>query len=270
MEARLQCVAGHMKHVPAVIGPRSKAPGQVSLVAPSGPAAVDLVEATPFNWSVQAGMPAPEDVKWKTSWIVAVLTPGILAPRFVGIETARYAGGIRREPRGVGLVAHERREVYRPLVPARRTRPWQDRRSSSEQHSDPDPVRAAIQVHGVLAGQKVQRAPIDTRLDAAFLLQPPSALAAFPSKIVADRRSLRAAGVRENTPDLVVHETYNFTRRRAEDGIWTLSSSSLVIERTHAMSLRLNSSSGLRLAPCNVSNRSGGTGRPCSWNQALR
>ena len=270
MEARLQCVAGHMKHVPAVIGPRSKAPEQITLVAPSGPAPVNLVEATPFSWSVQVSMPAPEDVKRKTSRIVTVLTSGILAPRFVGIETARYAGRFRWKPCGVGLVAHERSEVYRPLGPARPTGPWQDRRLSGEQHSDPGPVRAAIQVHGILSGQKLQWTPIDTLLDAALLLQSPSAVAALLSKAIADPRSLRAALVREDTPDLMVHETYNFTRRRTEEGIWTLSSSSMDIERTHAMSLRLNSSSGLRLAPCNVLNRSGGTGSPCASNQALR
>ena len=168
MKARLQFAAGHVKHIPAVKG--SRTPEQITLVPPSGPAAVNPVEATPFRWSVQTDMPAAEDVKRKASRIVTVLTPGILAPRFVGIETARYAGGIRREPRGVGLVAHERREGYRPLGPARGIRPWQDRRSSGEQHPDPDPVRAAIRVHGVLAGQELQRTPIDTRLSAAFLL----------------------------------------------------------------------------------------------------
>ena len=170
MEARRQYVAGYMKHVPAVKGSRSKAPEKVTLVPPSGPAAVNLVEATPFLWGVQTDVPAAEDVKRKTSRIVSVLTPGTLTPRFVGIETARYAGGIRREPRGVGLVAHERSEGYRPIGPARRAGPWQDRRPSGEQHSDLGPVRAAIQVHGVLAGEKLQRTPIDTRLDAAFLL----------------------------------------------------------------------------------------------------
>ena len=270
MEACLQRVAGHMKHVPAVEGSRSKAPQQVTLVAPSGPGAVDLVEATPFPWSVQADMPAAEDVKRKTSRIVPALTSSLPAPRFVGIETARHAGGIRRESRNVGLVAHERCKGYRLVGPARYTGPWKDRWSSREQHSDPDPVRAPIQVHGILAGQELQRAPIDTGLDAAFFLQSPSSTAAFPSKLVPEPRSLRVAGVREDVPDLVIHETYNLTRRRAEDGIWTLSSSSGVIERTHAMSLRLNSSSELRLAPCNDSNKSGGTGSFCCPNQALR
>ena len=37
MEARRQCVAGYMKHVPAVKGPRSEAPRKVTLVPPSGP-----------------------------------------------------------------------------------------------------------------------------------------------------------------------------------------------------------------------------------------
>ena len=240
------------------------------LVSPSDPRPVNLVEATPFTCRVQTDMSAPEDVKRKTTRIVTILTLDISAPRIVGIETARYAGGTRREPRGVGLVTHECREVYRPLGPARRTGPWQDRRSSGEQHSDPDPVRTAIQVHGILAGQKLQWATIDTCLDAAFLLQSPPAFAAFPSKVVADRGSSRADRVREDTPDLANHETCYFTRRRAEDGIWTLSSSSLVIVRIHEMSLRLNSSSGLRLARCSVSNRSCGTGRSCSWNQALR
>ena len=115
MEAGLQCVAGHMQHLPAVKGPRSEGPGQVTVVPPSVSGAVNLVEATPFAWSVQTDMSAPEDVKRKTSRIVAVLTPSFLAPGFVSIETARYAGGIRREPRGVGLVPHERREIYRPL-----------------------------------------------------------------------------------------------------------------------------------------------------------
>ena len=270
MEAPLQCVAGHMKHVPAVKGARSNTPEQITLVPPSGPGAVNFVEATPFSWSVQIGMPALEDVKRKTSRIVTVLTSDIPAPRFVGIETARYTGGCRWKSHGVGLVAYERCEVYRLLGPARFAGPWQDRWSSREQHSDPGPVRAAIQVHGILAGQKLQRAPTDTHLDATFLLQSPSASAAFPSKVVADSRSSRAARVGEDTPNFVIHEFYNFTRRRAEDGIWTLSSSSLVIERTQAMSLRLNSSPGLRFAPCDVSNRSGGTGSFCCWNQALR
>ena len=88
MEARLQRVAGHMQHLPAVKGPRSEAPGQVTVVLPSDCGAVNLVEATPFAWSVQTDMSALEDVKRKTSRIVAVLTPGFLAPRFVGIETA--------------------------------------------------------------------------------------------------------------------------------------------------------------------------------------
>ena len=49
MEAPLQCVAGHMKHVPAVKGSRSKTPRQITLVPPSGSGAVNSVEATPFS-----------------------------------------------------------------------------------------------------------------------------------------------------------------------------------------------------------------------------
>ena len=211
-----------------------------------------------------------EDVKWKTSRVATVLTSDLPAPRFVGIETARQAGGCRGESRGERLVAHERREPYRLLGSAGLPGPGQDGWSSGEQHSDLGPVRTAIQVHGIDAGQKFQRSPINARLGAGLLLHCPCAFAALSSKVAADSRGPRAVPDWEGHPDLVIHELYSFNRRRAEDGICTLSSSSLVIERTQAMSLRLSSSSGLRVVSSRAATRSGGAGSFCSWNQSLR
>ena len=112
-------------------------------------------------------------MKRKTSRIATVLTSGIPTPQFVGIQTARYAGGYRWKSRSVRLVADERSKVYCLLGPARSFGPRYDDRSSGEEHSDPGPMRTTIQVHGILTGQNLHRAPIDTLLDAAFLLQVP-------------------------------------------------------------------------------------------------
>ena len=215
-------------------------------------------------------MSALEDVKWKTSRIATVLTSDFPAPRFVSIETARQAGGCRGESSGERLVAHERSEPYRPLGSAGLSGPRQDGWSSGEQHSDLGPVRTPIQVHGIDAGQKFQRSPVNARLGAGFLLHCPCAFAALSSKVVADSHGSRAVPHREDHPDFVIHELYSFNRRRTEDGICTLSSSSLVIERTHAMSLRLSSSSGLRVVSSRVATISGGTGSFCSRNQSLK